>query len=125
MGSAVSQLFFLGEWLRHCITCQVYILLNKESKQYEAWLSREKKVTSFFLKILTGLYIYVCVCVCVITHLERNMHLKSCWVKRHTHTYIHIYIYMCVCVCVCVCVLFSPVKPESGMILSGQKIIQL
>ena len=28
---------------------------------------------------------------------------------------------MCVCVCVCVCVLFSPVKPESGIIPSGQK----
>ena len=27
---------------------------------------------------------------------------------------------MCVCVCVCVCVLFSPVKPESGIIPSGQ-----
>ena len=28
---------------------------------------------------------------------------------------------MCVCVCVCVCVLFSPVKPESEIIPSGQK----
>ena len=26
-----------------------------------------------------------------------------------------------VCVCVCVCVLFGPVKPESGVIPSGQK----
>ena len=35
--------------------------------------------------------------------------------------YIYIYIYMHVCVCVCVCVLFGPVKPESGIIPSGQK----
>ena len=28
---------------------------------------------------------------------------------------------MCVCVCVCVCVLFDPVKPELGGILSEQK----
>ena len=27
---------------------------------------------------------------------------------------------VCVCVCVCMCVLFSPVKPESGIIPSGQ-----
>ena len=33
----------------------------------------------------------------------------------------YIYIY----ICVCVCVLFSPVKPESRIIPSGQKIIQL
>ena len=38
-----------------------------------------------------------------------------------------IYIYICVCVWEreCVCVLFSPVKLESGIIQSGQKIIQL
>ena len=31
---------------------------------------------------------------------------------------------MCVCarVCACVCVLFGPVKPELGVIPSGQKI---
>ena len=28
---------------------------------------------------------------------------------------------MCVCVCVCVCVLFGPVKPELGVIPSGQE----
>ena len=28
---------------------------------------------------------------------------------------------MCVCVCVCVCVLFSSLKPETGIIPSGQK----
>ena len=42
--------------------------------------------------------------------------------------YIYIYIYICVCVCVCVCVclcvLFGPVKPELGVIPSGQKNIQ-
>ena len=33
---------------------------------------------------------------------------------------------VCVCVCVvCVCALFGPVKPESGIIPSGEKIIQL
>ena len=30
---------------------------------------------------------------------------------------------MCVCVCLCVCVLFGPVKPELGVIPSGQKKI--
>ena len=42
---------------------------------------------------------------------------------------IYIYIYICVCVCVYIyiymCILFGPVKPESGIIPSGQKIIQL
>ena len=40
--------------------------------------------------------------------------------------YIRIYIYICVCVvcvcvCVCVCILFGPVKPELGVIPSGQE----
>ena len=35
--------------------------------------------------------------------------------EYETGTYIYIYIYMCVCVYV----LFSPVKPESGIIPSG------
>ena len=39
--------------------------------------------------------------------------------------YIYIYIYIYMCVCVCVCVLSGPVKPESGIIPLGQKIIQL
>ena len=39
---------------------------------------------------------------------------------KHKHEYI--YIYMCVCVCVCVYyVLFGPVKPELGVIPSGQE----
>ena len=46
--------------------------------------------------LLQILYIYVCVCVCV-------------------YIYIYIYIY----------ILFSPVKPKSRIIPSGQKIIQL
>ena len=29
--------------------------------------------------------------------------------------------YVCVFVCVCVCVLFGPVKPELGVIPSGQE----
>ena len=37
------------------------------------------------------------------------------------HIYIYIYIYIYVCVCMCVCLLFSPVKPELGVIPSGQK----
>ena len=31
------------------------------------------------------------------------------------------YIYIYMCVCVCVCVLLGPVKPELGVIPSGQK----
>ena len=33
-----------------------------------------------------------------------------------------IYIYIYINVCVCVCVFFGPVKPELGLIPSGQKL---
>ena len=36
-------------------------------------------------------------------------------------TQVQLYIYIYIYVCVCVCVLFGPVKPELGVILSGQK----
>ena len=65
---------------------------------------------------------------------KNNIYIYNIYIYIYIYMYIYIYIYACVCVCVCVsvsvcvcvcvcdCIIqSSPVKPESGIIRSGQK----
>ena len=78
-----------------------YIFINLSVRPSQIYFSLFISLCLTYLSIYLSQHVHACLCVCL-----------SARTHTHTHTHTHIYIYI---------VLFGPVKPELGVIPSGQE----
>ena len=89
-----------------------YMTYQIKDSVYQLFNMRKLQLSNIVSNIIIYIYIYIQAYICMYIHIYTYIHI-----------YIHIYAYICmfIHIYIYIYILFSPVKPESGIIPSRQQ----